>query len=262
MKCDFRLKTSDFRLFVIALHFWVLVCTVGAVSANPYEAIVGRNVFGLKPAPINVALPPPSPAAATTIKLLGISTILDRRQVMLKVTTAAHPPEPAKDKSYLMSEGQGEDDVEVLEINAIAGTVKIKNHDMTLSLDMKVDAEKPAVGTALPGPAMPNPQVPKLPGIPAPSTTALPPANPSEVSTMGGSGRTIPTRSLRTSATEGAGLGAAAASAAAAAEVAGQRSIEENVALYELNRAKNDALIQSGVKLPRMPPHVLIKPSE
>lgn len=242
--------------------FSLLILTVTSVSANPYEAIVGRNVFGLKPPTLNTAPPPLPPAAATTFKLLGISTILDRRQVMLKAVTAARPPEPAKDKSYRLSEGQGEDEIEVLEIDAVAGTVKIKHHDATLSLDMKVDAEKPAIGAALPGPVLPTPA---LPGVVPPPNTGLP--------APGGGPRTIPTRSLRTSSTDGAGLsegGATPGSVAAnlatqpsnlanQSSVAGQRSVEENVALYEINRAKNEALIQAGVKLPRMPPHVLIQ---
>ena len=256
MKRDFRLQPSAFSprpSAFIPVAFAVGLCLValaaGAVGANPYEAIVGRNVFGLKPPALN-APPPPPPAAAATIKLLGISTILDRRQVMLKVKTAARPPEPAKEQSYLMSQGQREDEIEVLEIDAATGTVKIKNQDEILSLSMKDDAEKPAAGAVLPGVAVPPPL---SPGMVSP--------NPGQLLAPGGGSRTIPTRSLRASPTDGASAapGSATTDPATQPSAASQRSIEENVALYEINRAKNEALIQSGVRLPRMPPHSLLK---
>lgn len=250
MKRDFRLQTLGFRLVAVVLYVCLTALVAGTAAANPYEAIVGRNVFGLKPPTLNAAPPPVPAAAATTFKLLGISTILDRRQVMLKVKTAARPPELAREQSYLLAEGQRDGDIEVLEIDAVAGTVKIKHNDTELPpLTMKDDAERPAVGAALPGPGAPNPQVPRLPGVPAPATTAVPPTDPGVVPTTGGSGRTIPTRSLRTSATDGAGVGAAAP----------QRSTEETAALYEINRAKNELLRQSGVALPTLPQHPMFK---
>lgn len=270
MKHDSRFEISEFRFLSLVLCFWLVEIAASAVTVNPYEAIVGRNVFGLKPPPPTTNAAPPVVPAAITIKLQGISTILDRRQVLLKVKTAARPPEPAKEKSYLWSEGQGEGDIEVLEIDAVAGVVRIKNQDLTQSLTMKDDAERPAVGAALPSPATPNPQASGLPGIPAPPPGAAPAPNPGGVSPTGGTGRTIPTRSLRTSTTDGVGLGTGlgkgsttgvAADTQAQLSEAGQRSMEENVALYEINRAKNEALIQSGVRLPRMPPHVLIRPA-
>ncbi len=201
MKHDFRLQTSDFRLVAVVLYGCLVALAAAAVAANPYEAIVGRNVFGLKPPTINTAPPPPVAAAATTIKLQGISTILDRRQVMLKVNTAARPPEPAKEQSYLMIEGQREGEIEVLEIDATTGTVKIKNSDTPLSLNMKDDAVKPAVGAALPGPVVPPPLSAQLPGLPAPANPGLPvPGGAASVTTIGGGARTLPTRTLRSGA--------------------------------------------------------------
>lgn len=259
MKLNLRFQTARLGALTLGLCLCSTPYEASALTANPYEAIVGRNVFGLKP-PTITALPAVAPvAAAITIKLQGISTILDRKQVLLKVKTAARPPEPAKEQSYLWSEGQGENEIEVLTIDAANGIVTIKSHGETLPpLTMKDDAEKPAVGAALPGPAAPNLQFPTPAGLVAPATATVPSAIPG--------GRTIPTRSLRTSSTDGVGLGAGATAGAgnglAQPSPAGQRSIEENVALYEINRAKNEALIQSGVKLPRMPPHVLIRPPE
>jgi len=271
MKRDFRRQVSAIRLIALSLG-WALA--VAPVAANPYAAIAGRNVFALKP-PTPDGPPPPPPAAAVTIKLRGISTILDRRQVLLKVMTAARPPALAHDDSYLMSEGQREGELEVLEIDAMAGTVKLKNQGETLLLTMKEDSEKPPVGAALPA-ATPHPP---LPGV-QPPPGAIPGVNPAALPPVPGMvPRTIPTRSIRGAATDGAAVGTSALGTGLTAgqgsglgttassgsdlstqpSASSQRSVEENVALYELNRAKNDALIQAGAKLPRMPPHILIK---
>jgi hypothetical protein len=199
MKHDMRLQTLDFRQLSAVVCLCLVAVAANAVTANPYEAIVGRNVFGLKPptvAPPTAVAPVP---AAVTFKLLGISTILNRKQVLLKIKTAARPPEPAKEQSYRWSEGMGEDDIEVLAIDAANGIVTIKSHGETLPpLTMKEDAEKPAVGAALPGPAV----VGQIPGLPAPANPShLSPGGAAAVTTFGGGGnpRTIPTRTLRSS---------------------------------------------------------------
>ena len=261
MKCDFQPRTADLGLLLAVLGIYLVAPHASALTGeSPYSAIVGRNVFGLKPPTRVEVAPPPPAAAATTVKLQGFCTILDRRQVLLKVMTAARPPEPAKEKCYTWSEGQGEDDIEVLEINAVAGTVRIKNHDSTISLDMKVDAERPAVGAALPGPTVPAPVSPQLPGQ-VPAAGGLPVAPGSGVP------RTIPTRSLRTSATEGAGLGAAATpgwgsanrqplpapAQAASPNDASTLPYEAQIALIEIQRERTKEAVQAG-KLPPLPP--------
>lgn len=262
MKRDFNSQEWGFRLVAVVIYICLAAFAGGTAAASPYEAIVGRNVFGLKPPTPSTPPPVVTAAAARTIKLQGISTILDRRQVLLKVKTAARPPEPAKEQSYLLAEGQRDGDIEVLEIDAVGGIVKIKNSDEPLLLTMKEDAERPAVGAALPGPAAPNSQVPPVPGLPAAGAAALPAVNP------GGGGRTIPTRSLRTSATDETSLGAGAANASnplnltPQQQVAAQRTPEETAALYEINRAKNEVLRQSGVNLPRLPQHPMFKGAE
>ena len=215
-------------------------------TGNPYDAIVSRNVFGLKP-PAPPAPPPPPAAAAPTIKLLGITTILGRAQVMLKVSTAARPPEPAKEQSYLMREGQGEDDIEVMEIDALAGTVKLKNRDLVQSLSMKEDSLSPTPGATLPATAVPPPPAsPLIPGRPAPAAAPAIPVN------TGGSAasRTLPTRSLRTSS---------ASNLTPQQQMAAQRTPEETAALYEINRAKNELLRQSGIPVPNLPQHPMFR---
>lgn len=258
MKRDFRMQASRSRIVATFRYICLTVLVAGTAAANPYEAIIGRNVFGLKP-PTLTAPPPVAPVAASkTITLQGISTILDRRQVMLKVATAARPPEPAKEASYLWSEGQGEDDIEVVAIDADAGTVTIKNRGEPLSLTMKDNAEKPAAGAALPAPVAP---ATKLPGLPTPAATLPPPANP------GGGPRTIPTRSLRTSATDGANLGVGGApgwdsanrpaqpssAQAASPNDASTLPYEAQMALIAIQQERTKDAVQAG-RLPPLPP--------
>jgi hypothetical protein len=265
MKCIFRPQLSGLGFLIAIVGVSLVASNARAINAeNPYGPIVSRNVFGLKP-PTVTAPPPVAPvAAAVTFKLLGISTILDRKQVLLKVMTAARPPELAKAQAYLWGEGQGEDDIEVVAIDAVLGTVTIKNRGETVSLTMKEDAEKPAVGAALPGPGAPSPLSPQLPGQLPP-----PPAGAGVVAPTGGAGpRTIPTRSLRTSTTDGAGLGAVAAPGGwgsanratlpSAAQTpspndASTLPYDAQMALIEIQRERTKEAVQAG-KLPPLPP--------
>jgi hypothetical protein len=266
MKCILRPRLSGLGFLIAVVGVSLVASNTRAINAeNPYGPIVSRNVFGLKP-PTVTAPPTVAPvAAAVTFKLLGISTILDRPQVLLKVITAARPPEVAKTQSYLWGEGQGEDDIEVVAIDAVLGTVTIKNRGETVPLTMKEDAEKPAVGAALPALGAPSPLSPQLPGQLPP-----PPAGAGVVAPTGGSGpRTIPTRSLRTSTTEGAGLGAAAAAPGgwgsanratlpSAAQTpspndANTLPYDAQMALIEIQRERTKEAVQAG-RLPPLPP--------
>ena len=132
-----------------------------------------------------------------------------------------------------------------MKFDAVTGTVKLKNRGETLSLTMKDDAEQPAAG----------------PAAPAPATAAVPPVNPGGVPATGGSGRTIPTRSLRTPANDAAGAAAGpdTENLSPQQQMAAQRAPEETAALYEINRLKNEQLRQSGITLPRLPQHPMFK---
>src|SRR5689334_10938671 len=99
------------------------VCSVNAVTTesqdNPYQSIIDRNVFSLKPAP-----PPVDPAEANKptalkITLTGITTILGNKRVLMKT---APPPakageSPKTEKSYILTEGEREGDIEIIEID-------------------------------------------------------------------------------------------------------------------------------------------------
>jgi hypothetical protein len=166
---------------------------------NPYQAIVGRNVFSLKPPP-----PPPNPEdlikkePPPKIKLQGLNTILGRRQVLFKVP--AKPPGQPKEESFVMNEGERQGEIEVLEINMQVESVRFRNHGQEQLLNMKDDADKPVVAALPPGPppgAIPG----ALPGVPPPPAAFNQPA-PGTVTTIGGP-TVIPQRTLRTSPVPG-----------------------------------------------------------
>lgn len=211
-------------------------------GANPYDGIVVRNSFGLKPPPDPAdSVKPPPPPVSANIKLQGFTTLLGPKQVLLKIAVPAKAPEPAHEKSVVLAEGQREGEVKVLEINTVARTVKLDNAGTILSLNIKDNGDKPTPGAAPPAaglhPAGTRPGGPpatrlSIPGSPAPaahpagaSMTAFGAATPQNVSTFGSSANnsgtagfgnasqtgqhtspTIPTRTLRTSTTTGGGV--------------------------------------------------------
>ena len=123
-------------------------------SGSPYEGIVVRNVFGLNKAP-----PPPDPEAnkppPPKIFLTGITTILGNKRALMKLTPPAKPGEPAKEQSFTLAEKQRDGELEVLEIDENAGTVKVNDYGTITTLSFTNNGIKTA---AAPGPAgAPNP---------------------------------------------------------------------------------------------------------
>src|SRR6266403_4959180 len=107
----------------------VLCQGTGAVtgsSANPYQLIVDRNVFGLKPpTPVAVVEPPKPPPPKIT--LTGISTFGGKRALM-KAILPPKPGDQAKEQFLMLTEGQREGEIEVLEIDEKASTVKVNDY--------------------------------------------------------------------------------------------------------------------------------------
>src|SRR6266404_1212974 len=195
--------------FVLAAG--LAVCTAAnavtsAPSGSPYEGIVDRNVFGLKPPP-----PPPDPEASkpppSKITLTGITTILGNKRALMKTPAApGKAGEPSKgEQSYILTVGQREGDIEVLDIDEKAGSVKVNNAGAIVTLTFEKD------GAKLPATAAPTPGAPGVPGLPA----GIPAPGAAPYTPRGGSsGFSLPTRTLRTTPTPGvvnpaAGMGAA-----------------------------------------------------
>jgi hypothetical protein len=233
-----------------------------ADDGNPYRSVItGRNVFALKLPP-----PPPDPESLkpppSKVTLIGIVNAFGTKKAVLKSAAAkpATPGQPpAQDEPIVLRETDSLQGITVLAIDETLGTVKIDNNGQVETLDFEKNGVKAPSGPAtapagvapggvpggLPRPGMlPGGQpLPMRPGMPMPlnpGATASPlgAAAPVGDTSLAAGGGALPQRDVR---------------------VAPERSVEENVLLYEANRIKNDALRQGGVRLPPMPPHPFLK---
>jgi hypothetical protein len=157
-----------------------------AEASNPYQGIVERNLFGLKPPP-----PPPDPEAAnkpqpSKITLTGITTILGRKLALMKTPPRAPKPgEQAKtEQAYTLAVGERQDEIEVLEIDEVAGTVKVNNAGTVETVSFDKNGVKPSS---------------PVPGAPPPTGVA-PGFNPyaSAPAANAATGIPMPSRILRT----------------------------------------------------------------
>lgn len=160
-----------------ALAFWA-AANAPAVEAgeNPYQGIVVRNVFGLKDPP-----PPPRPEdnkpPPPRIMLQGITTILGNKRVLMKVATPPKPGVKPEEQSLILAAGQRDGDIEVLEIDEKAGTVKVNNFGTITNLNFQDHGVKlasaPPPGAAPAGvrPGVPG-AVPPPPGVPGAAPAA------------------------------------------------------------------------------------------
>ena len=134
---------------------------------NPYQVIIERNPFGLRPIP--PPPPPPPPEAAPTppppdIKLTGISTLLGAPKVFLEFTDAQTKK---VERPSALLEGENFKDVTVLAIDPENGIVRVKIGDKEISLDFEHNGIKPT-GVAAAAPTVPG-VVPMNPaGMPQP----------------------------------------------------------------------------------------------
>jgi hypothetical protein len=154
------------------------------VAGSPYQGIVERNVFNLRPPPTPADNTPP-PVPPPRITLTGITTILGNKRALMKALEPPKPPEPAREVSYILAEGQRDGDIEVIAIDERAGSVKVNNHGTIQELSFDKDGQK------LPNNPPPLIAPPGLPGAatPPPYANAVKPPTPGL--------RTIPPRTLR-----------------------------------------------------------------
>ena len=174
------------RRMLISTLVGVAVCTTAnaatsGTSGSPYLGIIERNVFGLKAPP-----PPPDPEAnkppPPKIFLQGITTILGNKRVLLKMQMPPKPGEqPKGEQGFILAEGQRDGEIEVLEIDAKAGKVKVKNFGQIVDLDFEKDGVKTAAAPAPGGPPKPGgfvPAAPPNPFAPAGGANPIPTARP------------------------------------------------------------------------------------
>lgn len=123
---------------------------VAETSGNPYLGIAGSNVFRLKPPQRQGTDLPPAPLPRA--KAVGITTILRAKLALLKVYLPAIPPEPAKEFSCILTVGQREGPIEVLEIDEMAGSVKVNNSGTVMMLTLEKGSPRPQNPPLLPEP--------------------------------------------------------------------------------------------------------------
>jgi hypothetical protein len=188
-------KRPAFLVWGWAVLNLVMVTGIQAVAAdsagNPYQGIVDRNVFGLKPPPPPPDVTPPKPPAVK-ITLTGITTILGNKRALMKAPVSGAKPGAPTEQSYILAEGQRDGDIEVLQIDEKKGEVKINNAGAVVTLDWENNGIKGSAGPA-PGAA---------PGIPQPPVNPFAPGAPAM--------KPFPTRALRlpgSAETTGRGLG-------------------------------------------------------
>jgi len=223
-------------------------------QGNPYQAIVGRNVFSLKPPP--PPQPPEDPLKKNpppTIKLQGLQTILGRRQVLFKLP--AKPPGQPKEESFVMNEGERQGEIEVVQIDMQTEAVKFRNHGQEQLLNMKDDADKPLI--AAPPPGLPPGAPGALPGVPPPAAAAFNPSAPSTVTTIGGS-KLIPQRPMRQpTTTGGVPLGTTMSpQTTQPTQAAPVLTPEEQMVLMELQREQH----KNNPNFPPLPPTPITPP--
>ncbi len=172
---------SEARKTAVWTVWSLLLCaaagSVVADTANPYQGIVERNVFGLKP-PSPPPKTEPDKPPAPDITISGITTIFGNKRAILSAKMPARPPEPAKPQSFILAEGQRDGELEVLEIDPTldGGTVKVKNFGQVMTLSMnKNGAKLPTGAPPAPIPGVPNQLAYAQPGVPGGGDSGLKP---------------------------------------------------------------------------------------
>lgn len=165
--CTSFLKST----FRIARALMAIVCALAAVfhsaaiagdSDNPYKIIFQRNVFGLRPPAAQApATAPTVPSSA--IVLTGITTILGEKRAFLEITPPAKPPQPPKQLSCILTEGEREGGVEVIQIDSKAGAVKVSENGTMTTLTFEKNGRKGAPTTPTTARTLPRFQNLRLP---------------------------------------------------------------------------------------------------
>lgn len=144
----------------------ILANGYGDSELSKYSAIVQRNAFNLRePEPPK---PPEAPPPSVSVKLTGITTLLNTKRVFLVVQEQGKQPE-----SKMLQQGDKDGPIEVVEIDEINGKVKIINSGKEQVLDFEKDGIKPPTSPAN-QPPRPNPAVPGAMPLPGAVPASMP----------------------------------------------------------------------------------------
>ena len=128
-----------------------------SLLGNPYATIVARNIFALNPP---TPPPPPEDPGKNLPKITptGIQSFFGQSKVLFKVAAGAAPRgrPPAKEDFYILSQGQREDDIEVIKIDEKNSLVTFDNHGTTQELPLASAAESGAFASSSAGPGNPG----------------------------------------------------------------------------------------------------------
>lgn len=198
------------RLLILAAAMVGLVSASAATADNPYKPIPQRNVFGLNPIPTNNPADQKPPEPPSKIIPNGIMTIFGKVQVLFKVQEPGKAGQPAKEQTYVMGEGERQDDIEVQKIDEKAAAITFNNRGIVQTLELVKaaatgGAPAPAGGPGL-SPAAAAAAAVK--GVPAPAA-----------STTAGFGARFGRSRTATSGAAGTSGGAASSAAVANSEV-------------------------------------------
>lgn len=122
---------------------------------TPYGSIVARNMFGLVPMP-----PPDDPAnqppvdPPPKITPTGIMTIFGRDQALFRAADKGKPGQQAKENSYVLAEGERQDDIEVVKINHLDGIITFNNHGIEQELPLVPSKDSGSSGGSGGGPSV------------------------------------------------------------------------------------------------------------
>ena len=87
------------------------------------------------PSPQTALLPQADWKPPPDLKLTGLVALPPLKRAALYTVEHGQPP-----KSYVLSEGEQQDDITVVAIDPDAGTVRVKNRDVYVVLDFKTHA--------------------------------------------------------------------------------------------------------------------------
>ena len=112
-------------------------CGVAAIASpeTPYDSIVARNAFALRPAPAVPSAPTASESVWTPppdLKITGLIAVPPAKKVSFYVVEHGKAP-----KSYVLGEGEQQDDIQVVTIDGGSQTVRVKNRGVYVVLDFK-----------------------------------------------------------------------------------------------------------------------------
>lgn len=192
---SFPMRTEMLRsrwLLTVFMATGFSLTTTAGVGVNPYEWIVERNPFALRPPPVvdptPVAPVVPAPPLAT-VEVTGITSILSTPRALLEIV-----PGPGKPMlKPILGVGERVDAVEVISISMEKGLVMLRNGSVVTNVSLK------AAGSGISGPPVHTPALNGNPAAGIAGIGASPDMAPASVrrSVALGGGVMMPERTLR-----------------------------------------------------------------